>query len=108
MVLIRLLHPLQFDARQERFSSGAFCNSSDGGISVIDFVCATAELTICQHIAKYYGQKFKEPCFFWKFEFSDLTTPAETDRPELLPDDSLGDPCHRNIFKLKDGRARKL
>ncbi len=110
MVLIRLLHPLQFDSRQGRFSSGAFCNSSGsvGGISVIDFVCATRELAFCQYIAKHYGERIKEPCFFWKFEFDDLTAAPGADPPELVGDASRGDPCHLNIHKLRDGRAGTL
>lgn len=106
MEIIRVLSPKHFDKNLSRFSSLAFRNSTGprGGISVFEEECARKRSgDPCQHIDSHYWGISYQPPVFWKFSKDQL--PANT---SLELDDSHGDPCHYNVFGLKDKEAKRF
>ena len=106
MQYTRLLHPLWWSDRDQRFSDISFKPSSEkfgGGISVVEVPCAEASTgTVCAHLHRYYSERFNIPILFWRFDgavFPDHTL-------EAVPGPK-GDPCHRNIHNVTSNKAKK-
>ena len=98
-VLIRLLHPTNFSQKKQRLKSIAFKNSSTGGVSVIDSLCAKKRNgTECQHIRRFYSKISGDPVVFWRLQTSEL--PEKTSL-ESKPS-STGDDCHMNVKNMSD------
>ena len=104
MEYVRILHPREYKPKLGRFNSGAFTNSSGGGLSVFEPDCAIrASESICLHIARHYEQVAGVPPLFWAFESEDLPAGG---RFEV--DASRGDDCHYNLLELQDNALRKF
>jgi len=104
MEYVRILHPREYKPKLGRFNSGAFTNSSGGGLSVFERACAIrASKSLCEHIARHYEQVAGFPPIFWPFVTNEL---PEGWRLEL--DSSRGDDCHFNLMGLHDNALRKF
>src|SRR5471030_1833228 len=95
MQCVRLLsRQYHWDKIRGRFNDLAFKPRPDG-ISVIDEACGiSVSRSICEHIQKFYPQKFEEPIVFWKFD-SDVSLPAYATLVQQTS--NSGDTCHHNV-----------
>lgn len=106
MKLIRILNAIHYDPRKQRFTSLAFKNSTDGGISVVHKECIVAqEQTACQHIERFYPPPTSsQPAIFWEFDEAILPSGYRIEQ-QTSP---TGDICHHNLLGLTDKAARDL
>src|SRR5271166_4700321 len=103
MLYIRLLHPNEWQAKENRFNRLAFRSFSKepGGISIIDPRCAFERSgCVCNHIAEYYI-RWNLPTVFWIFDTQYLPAHEIKHTPSLGGDEW----CHRDIFGLSDKQA---
>ena len=107
MVLIRLLHPREYDKNSGRFRSTCFNNSSDGtGISLVDIDCVTERFPtsgVYQHIEQYYPRIVGEPIAYW-------TVPADLPSGVYIEETAsdTGDPCHRELHGFSGRASQKF
>ena len=109
MQYIRLLHLRDYDKSKGRFTSICFRNSTNGGISVIEFDCAKKQSNgACQHIKKFYHPvPAKTPFIYWVLNDSDLT--KFLDNMRLVQKiTETGDSCHYDIMDVKNNKAEKF
>src|ERR1017187_6365220 len=98
---IHYIHPRDYDPDDDRFFRTAFANNR-GSLSFDDADCIeSSDLTICEHIAKYFPQpKFaavvREPPVFWRFKTENLPVTGTIKK-------SAGrNPCHYVVEGLDD------
>ncbi len=105
MEYIRLVHPKNFDFNRGRFSDLAFKRSSDGGMSIIDRICAEGVSggLICHHIRVFYPAISGEPPIFYILQDNEL--PSGFTLRETLSD--TGDKCHREVDDVSDNQLYK-
>ena len=108
MEAVRILNPIHYDLRQQRFNSTAFRPSSvahGGGISVISVDCIDAGgRTICEHLHTFYAKTAGTTPVYWRF-----STEVLPDGHQLEQEDSpTQDDCHYNIRGLSKSDARRV
>ena len=104
MEYIRILSLHHFDRKRRKFTSLAFKNSSNSGISVVSRECIRESGNrICPHIYRFYGRIASDPAIFWIFPFNELP-----DKCSLEPSLSdTGDECHYNLEGLTNSEASR-
>ena len=111
MRLIRLVHPRHYSHQKKRFSSTAFNDTDNTGISVVVEPCVTKRCVdqkntgTCDHIRQYYTAQISGmPPVFWCFEQSMLPNGSY-----LYPNSYRNDdPYHTNIRAISPGEARNI
>ena len=105
MQYIRLLHPKEWQAKENRFNRMAFRNyhRPPNGISIVDPACAASRSgSVCSHISRYY-QRWSAPTIFWIFD-SERLPEHRIEHTNAIGGDEW---CHRDIHGLSDEDADK-
>jgi hypothetical protein len=103
---IRVIHPKHFDYNKKRFSSLAFRNSSNNGISVFELECTEIQgRPLCEHIHAFYPNPISgDPTIFWVISEDELPIGLDF----IKHPSSSGDDCHVDIVGLNDKQARNM